>query len=131
MSIPAPSGALKTPQAFLKACGRQLEEHVEAFPSWDALFTTKSPQLKAAGIDVAARKHLLAQVEHYRQTGEVSSVKQSKKLNGGERKLNAHLAKKTVLERIDLAKTQKLLRKQSNATARLEAGFAKLHNYSL
>lgn len=105
-----------------------MDEHLETFPSWDSLFTTKSPQLKAAGLDVQTRKYLLFQVEQFRKHGEITTLTTPRKLNGGERKANQHLAKKMVLERIELAKTQKLLRKQGNANKRLESTFSKSYN---
>lgn len=125
--VPKPSAAIADAGAFLAAAGRNLAEHAEALPTWESLFTTTGPQLKAAGLDVQSRRYLLKQVEHYRQHGELATLRQSRKLNGGERKANQHLAKKMVLERIELAKTQKILRKQAAANARLEASFAKAH----
>lgn len=126
-AIPKPSNEITDVSAFLKSIGRNCVEYVEAFPTWDALFTSSGREMKAAGIDTTKRKYILHQVEVYRQSGNVSPTPLSRKINGGERKLNQHLAKKRVLERIQLAKDLKAFRKQQNATTSLYNKFEKLH----
>ncbi|KAF2280765.1 uncharacterized protein EI97DRAFT_428872 [Westerdykella ornata] len=52
--------------AFLTAIGRGLSAHAAKIPSWDALFTLTSRQLKELGIEPArSRKYLLRWRERY------------------------------------------------------------------
>lgn len=68
-SIPIPPAPKPTPfipdhASFLTAIGRGLSAHASKIPSWDALFTLSSHQLKELGVEPArSRKYLL----HWRQ----------------------------------------------------------------
>lgn len=143
--IPQPTKEIQDVPAFLNHIGRNCSEFTEAFPTWDSLFTSTSREMKAAGIDVKPRKYILEMVENYRKaaflsndpTAIVNATSENKiypKKNGGERKLKQHLAKKRILERIELAKTQKQFRKDQRATELKYATLDKLHqqyNHSL
>ncbi|KAF3044674.1 hypothetical protein E8E12_008567 [Didymella heteroderae] len=53
--------------AFLTAIGRGLSAHAGKIPSWDALFTLTSPQLKELGVEPArSRRYLLHWREKFR-----------------------------------------------------------------
>jgi hypothetical protein len=65
--IPKPTPFIPDQTAFLSAIGRNLSAHAAKFPSWDALFTLSSPQLKDLGVEPArARKYLLHWRERFR-----------------------------------------------------------------
>lgn len=84
--------------------------------------------MKAAGIDVKPRRYILYQVEQYKQHGEVKEIKLFAKKNGGERKFNQYIAKKKVLDNIELAKTLKKYRKDNNALLLKYKHLDKLHS---
>jgi hypothetical protein len=136
MKIPKSTKEISDVPAFLNHIGRQCSEFHEAFPNWDALFTSTSKDMKAAGIDAKPRKYILDQVERYRKASFISNIpvneatkeiKLHPKKNGGERKLNQYMAKKRILERIELAKTLKQHRKSNKALQLKYKYFDKLH----
>lgn len=54
-------------QTFLTLIGRGLSQHAAKIPSWDALFTMSSEQLREAGVEPArARRYLLWWRDRYR-----------------------------------------------------------------
>ncbi|KAG0681021.1 telomere length regulation protein [Pichia californica] len=138
-TIPKPTKEITDVASFLQHIGRNTTEFSEAFPTWDALFTSTSKEMKAAGIDVKPRKYILEQVENYRKTASLSNndstsilnatkeIKLHPKKNGGERKLNKYLAQKRILERIEIAKIQKQYRKAQHATELKYKQLDKLH----
>lgn len=65
--IPKPIPFIPDHTAFLRAIGRGLSAHATKIPSWDALFTLTSPQLKELGVEPArSRRYLLQWREKYR-----------------------------------------------------------------
>jgi hypothetical protein len=65
--VPKPIPFIPDHTAFLTAIGRGLSEHAPKIPSWDALFTLSSHQLKELGIEKArARKYILHWREKFR-----------------------------------------------------------------
>ena len=136
--IPQPTKEIPDVPAFLNRIGHNTAEYAEAFPTWDALFTSSSKEMKAAGIDVKPRKYILHQVENYRKAAflendpkavfeSIEEIKLHPKKNGGERNLNKYLAQKRILERIELAKTQKQYRKAERARELKYRQLDKLH----
>lgn len=92
--VPKPTAAVPDVQTFLTKIGRNTVEHVEHFPTWSSLFTTKSVKLKELGIDVAQRRYILKQIEKFRQGEELQHFKLGKKSYfGGERKRNERLGR--------------------------------------
>ncbi|KAF2876128.1 IGR protein motif-domain-containing protein [Massariosphaeria phaeospora] len=65
--IPKPIPFIPDHTAFLSAIGRGLSAHAAKIPSWDALFTLSSRQLKEVGIEPArSRRYLLQWREKFR-----------------------------------------------------------------
>lgn len=65
--VPKPIPFIPDHTAFLSAIGRGLSAHATKIPSWEALFTLTSPQLKELGVEPArARRYLLDWREKYR-----------------------------------------------------------------
>jgi IGR protein motif len=67
-NVPSPIPFVPDVQTFLKLIGRGLKQHAEKFPSWEALFTLTSPQLKELGIEQPrTRKYLLHWLHKFRR----------------------------------------------------------------
>lgn len=65
--VPKPIPFIPDHTAFLSAIGRGLSAHATKIPSWEALFTLTSPQLKELGVEPArSRRYLLDWREKYR-----------------------------------------------------------------
>ncbi|KAF2197047.1 hypothetical protein GQ43DRAFT_425351 [Delitschia confertaspora ATCC 74209] len=65
--IPQPTPFIPDANTFLTAIGRGLSAHAAKIPSWDALFTLSSAQLKDLGIEPArSRRYLLHWREKFR-----------------------------------------------------------------
>jgi hypothetical protein len=65
--VPKPIPFIPDHTAFLSAIGRGLSAHATKIPSWEALFTLTSPQLKELGVEPArSRKYLLHWREKFR-----------------------------------------------------------------
>ncbi|KAF2242765.1 hypothetical protein BU26DRAFT_524327 [Trematosphaeria pertusa] len=65
--IPKPTPFIPDHASFLTAIGRGLAAHAAKIPSWDALFTLNSNQLKELGIEPArSRRYLLHWREKFR-----------------------------------------------------------------
>lgn len=60
MRIPKPTPFVPDVQTFLTLIGRGLSVHASRIPSWEALFTLSSEQLRESGVEPArARRYLL------------------------------------------------------------------------
>jgi hypothetical protein len=65
--VPKPIPFIPDTPSFLSAIGRGLSAHSSKIPSWEALFTLTSPQLKELGVEPArSRKYLLDWREKFR-----------------------------------------------------------------
>ncbi|KAH9860546.1 hypothetical protein J1614_011877 [Plenodomus biglobosus] len=65
--VPRPIPFIPDHTAFLSAIGRGLSAHATKIPSWEALFTLTSPQLKELGVEPArSRRYLLDWREKFR-----------------------------------------------------------------
>jgi len=65
--IPSPIPLVPDVQTFLTVIGRGLKQHVAKIPTWEALFTLTSPQLKELGIEpVRTRRYLLRWRQKFR-----------------------------------------------------------------
>ncbi|OLN84478.1 Protein FYV4, mitochondrial [Colletotrichum chlorophyti] len=66
--VPSPIPVVPDVPTLLKVLGRGLSQHVDKFPSWEALFTLTSPQLRELGLEPPrARRYLLSWLEKYRK----------------------------------------------------------------
>lgn len=65
--IPSPIPFVPDVKTFLTLIGRGLSQHTAKFPTWEALFSLTSPQLKELGIEPPrTRKYLIRWREKYR-----------------------------------------------------------------
>ena len=65
--IPRPTPFVPDPQTFLTLIGRNLSQHASKIPSWKALFSLTSAQLKELGIEPPrSRRYLLRWREKFR-----------------------------------------------------------------
>lgn len=65
--VPKPIPFIPDHAAFLTAIGRGLSAHATKIPSWEALFTLTSPQMKELGVEPArSRRYLLHWREKFR-----------------------------------------------------------------
>ncbi|OAA64524.1 IGR protein motif protein [Niveomyces insectorum RCEF 264] len=65
--IPAPIPFVPDPETFLTIIGRNMKQHATKFPTWEALFTLTSPQLRELGIEPPRdRRYLLRCLERFR-----------------------------------------------------------------
>ncbi|EGS18145.1 mitochondrial 37S ribosomal protein mS41 [Thermochaetoides thermophila DSM 1495] len=66
--VPAPIPFVPDVQTFLTVIGRGLKQHAEKFPSWEALFTLTSEQLRELGIEPPrTRRYLLRWRQRFRE----------------------------------------------------------------
>ncbi|KAM3509727.1 hypothetical protein MY10362_000401 [Beauveria mimosiformis] len=67
-TIPEPRPFVPDAETFLKLIGRGLSKHASKFPSWEALFTMTSTQLKELGVEPPrTRRYLLQWMQRYRK----------------------------------------------------------------
>ncbi|KAM3516076.1 hypothetical protein MY11210_000358 [Beauveria gryllotalpidicola] len=67
-TIPKPRPFVPDAETFLKLIGRGLSRHASKFPSWEALFTMTSVQLKELGVEPPrTRRYLLQWMQRYRK----------------------------------------------------------------
>ncbi|KAK7757324.1 telomere length regulation protein [Diatrype stigma] len=67
-TVPSPTPFVPDVATFLKLIGRGLSAHASKFPSWEALFTLSSEQLKELGIEPPrTRRYLLQWRQRFRQ----------------------------------------------------------------
>jgi len=65
--IPRPTPFVPNPETFLTLIGRNMSQHSAKFPSWEALFSLTSEQLRESGIEPARnRRYLLHWREKFR-----------------------------------------------------------------
>ncbi|KAI1410943.1 IGR protein motif-domain-containing protein [Hypoxylon sp. FL1857] len=66
-TIPSPTPFIPDVQTFLTVIGRGLSQHASKFPSWDALFSLTSDQLRELGIEPPrSRRYLLQWRQRFR-----------------------------------------------------------------
>ncbi|WYZ38947.1 hypothetical protein EsH8_III_000861 [Colletotrichum jinshuiense] len=67
-TVPSPIPLVPDVPTLLKVLGRGLSQHVDKFPSWDALFTLSSTQLRELGLEPPrTRRYLLTWLDKYRK----------------------------------------------------------------
>jgi len=67
-SIPRPTPFVPDPETFLTLIGRNLSRHASKIPTWEALFSLTSAQLRELGIDPPrSRRYLLRWREKFRK----------------------------------------------------------------
>ena len=67
-SIPSPRPFIPDVSTFLTLIGRGLSKHSSKFPSWEALFSLTSPELKELGIEPPRnRRYLVQWMQRYRK----------------------------------------------------------------
>ncbi|RFU34657.1 hypothetical protein B7463_g1689, partial [Scytalidium lignicola] len=65
--VPSPTPFVPDPETFLTLIGRKLSQHASKIPSWEALFSLTSAQLKELGIEPPRnRRYLLRWREKFR-----------------------------------------------------------------
>ncbi|KAF2842855.1 hypothetical protein M501DRAFT_1027732 [Patellaria atrata CBS 101060] len=65
--IPSPIPFIPDAPTFLTVIGRKLSQHSAKIPSWEALFSLTSPQLRELGVEPArSRRYLLHMRERFR-----------------------------------------------------------------
>jgi hypothetical protein len=66
--VPSPTPFVPDVQTFLTLIGRNLSQHAAKIPSWEALFTLSSSQLKELGVDPPrSRRYLLRWRNKFRE----------------------------------------------------------------
>ncbi|KAK3308119.1 IGR protein motif-domain-containing protein [Chaetomium strumarium] len=66
--VPAPIPFVPDVETFLTLIGRGLKQHASKFPTWDALFTLTSDQLRELGVEPPrTRKYLLRWRQRFRE----------------------------------------------------------------
>jgi hypothetical protein len=66
--VPAPIPLVPDVETFLTVIGRGLKQHASKFPTWDALFTLTSDQLRELGIEPPrTRRYLLRWRQRFRE----------------------------------------------------------------
>lgn len=66
--IPAPIPFVPDVETFLTLIGRGLKQHASKFPTWDALFTLTSDQLRELGVEPPrTRRYLLRWRQRFRE----------------------------------------------------------------
>ncbi|KAF6845402.1 IGR protein domain-containing protein [Colletotrichum musicola] len=66
--VPSPIPLIPDVPTLLKVLGRGLSQHADKFPSWEALFTLTSPQLRELGLEPPrTRRYLLTWLDKYRR----------------------------------------------------------------
>ncbi|KAF9881315.1 IGR protein domain-containing protein [Colletotrichum karsti] len=82
--VPSPIPLIPDVPTLLKVLGRGLGQHVDKFPSWEALFTLTSPQLRELGLEPPrTRRYLLTWLDRYRK-GEFGAGGDFKHVENGE-----------------------------------------------
>ncbi|GAB7366319.1 hypothetical protein MBLNU230_g8119t1 [Neophaeotheca triangularis] len=65
--VPRPTPFVPDPQSFLTLIGRNMAQHAPKIPSWEALFSLSSEQLRQSGVEPPrARRYLLWWRERFR-----------------------------------------------------------------
>lgn len=93
--IPAPIPIVPDTESFLRIIGRSLGQYADKFPSWEALFSLTSPQLKELGVEPArSRRYLLHWLKRYRE-GRLGPGGDFKHVQDGKALLGIHHDLKT------------------------------------
>ena len=67
-TVPPPTPFVPDVETFLTLIGRDLKQHVSKFPTWEALFTLTSDQLRELGVEPPrTRKYLLRWRQRFRE----------------------------------------------------------------
>jgi len=67
-AVPPPTPFVPDVETFLTLIGRDLKQHVSKFPTWEALFTLTSDQLRELGVEPPrTRKYLLRWRQRFRE----------------------------------------------------------------
>ncbi|KAL2168612.1 hypothetical protein VTG60DRAFT_7098 [Thermothelomyces hinnuleus] len=98
--VPAPIPFVPDVETFLTVIGRGLKQHASKFPTWDALFTLTSEQLRELGIEPPrTRRYLLRWRQRFRE-GKFGIGGDLKYVENGTAELRVHEIDKTPLLRI-------------------------------
>jgi hypothetical protein len=116
--IPVPTPFVPDPSTFLTLIGRNLSQHASKIPSWEALFSLTSTQLKELGVEPPrSRRYLLRWREKFRN-GEFGVGGEAKSVVDG-------VAEVRVVE-IPTTKHSIASTLKGNATATMTAGTRKI-----
>ncbi|KAK4250667.1 IGR protein motif-domain-containing protein [Corynascus similis CBS 632.67] len=98
--VPAPIPLVPDVETFLTVIGRGLKQHASKFPTWDALFTLTSDQLRELGIEPPrTRRYLLRWRQRFRE-GKFGIGGDLKYVENGTAELRVQEIDKTPLLRI-------------------------------
>jgi hypothetical protein len=64
LMVPPTTPFVPDVETFLTLIGRDLKQHASKFPTWDALFTMRGPQMKELGVDPARKRRYLCRWLH-------------------------------------------------------------------
>eukprot|EP00128_Syssomonas_multiformis_P011184 Colp12_sorted_trinity150504_noHs@19846 len=68
-----------TVEKFLQTIGQGAQDHLDKFPTWDALFRAHCIQLKLKGVPIQTRKYILNWVAKYREGVEPHPLRKTNK----------------------------------------------------
>jgi hypothetical protein len=98
--IPEPIPFVPDVETFLKVIGRDLKQHASKFPTWDALFTLSSDQLRELGVEPPrTRRYLLRWRQRFRE-GKFGIGGDLQHVENGVAELKIHETDKTPLIRL-------------------------------
>ncbi|KDE02691.1 hypothetical protein MVLG_06779 [Microbotryum lychnidis-dioicae p1A1 Lamole] len=72
--IPSTRTPYTTPAAVLESASRNLKQHTDKFPTWEALFASTSHSLAELGLAVKERRYLLWVLEKYRAGFDIAEI---------------------------------------------------------
>lgn len=85
--IPSPTPWVPDVKTFLTLYGRNLSRYAAKFPTWEALFTLESPQLKELGIEPARDRRYLIHCRHKYELRQFGPGGEFKYVQDGKAKL--------------------------------------------
>ncbi len=95
--IPAPTPFVPDVDTFLTLIGRGLKQHASKFPTWDALFTLNSDQLRELGVEPPRTRRYLARWRHRFRLGQFGPGGNFKHVENGVAELAIRTTQKTPL----------------------------------
>jgi hypothetical protein len=114
--VPLPTPFVPDPQTFLTLIGRKLSQHASKIPSWEALFSLTSTQLRDIGIEPPrSRRYLLRWRERFRN-GEFGICGDAKFVVDGTVRLSI----------VEVPKARSNAATSTKATATLSPGMQKI-----
>ncbi|KAK3906554.1 IGR protein motif-domain-containing protein [Staphylotrichum tortipilum] len=121
--VPAPTPFVPDVETFLTVIGRGLKQHASKFPTWEALFTLNSDQLRELGVEPPrTRRYLLRWRERFR-LGKFGIGGDLKHVENGMAELKVRETHKTPLVRLRQVVNVPPGQEESTPEAVLVSGF--------